>query len=112
MRVALVHDWLTGMRGGEKVLEAIAELYPGAPIYTLFCFEDTISEQLKAHPIHTSSLQGLIPDGLLRRYYRYLLPTFPAAIEGFDLSGFDLVISTSHCVAKGAIPGPETVHLC
>ncbi|MCG8463091.1 MAG: glycosyltransferase [Holophagales bacterium] len=112
MRVALVHDWLTGMRGGEKVLEAIAELFPEAPIYTLFCFEDAISEKLGNHPIHTSSLQGLIPDSVLRRYYRYLLPTFPAAIEDFDLTGFDLVISTSHCVAKGAIPGPEAVHLC
>lgn len=110
-RVALVHDWLTGMRGGEKVLEAIAEQFPGAPIYTLFCFEDRISERLRRHPIHTSFLQDTLPRRLLERHYRQFLPFFPQAIEDFDLRGYDLVISTSHCVAKGAIPGPEAVHL-
>ncbi|MEM1178300.1 MAG: glycosyltransferase [Acidobacteriota bacterium] len=112
LRVALVHDWLTGMRGGEKVLEAIAELFPGAPIYTLFAFEDKLSPALRRHPIHKSLLQSRLPGGLLARHYRYFLPLFPRFIEEFDLTGYDLVISTSHCVAKGVIPGPETVHLC
>lgn len=112
LRVALVHDWLTGMRGGEKVLEAIAALFPGAPIYSLFAFEDSISPALRAHPIHTSPLQDELPDRLLRRHYRYLLPLFPQAIESFDLSRYDLLLSTSHCVAKGVLPGPDTVHLC
>lgn len=111
-KVALVHDWLTGMRGGEKVLEAIAELFPGAPIHTLFCFEDSISDALKRHPIRTSGLQGEVPERLLRKHYRYLLPFFPTAIEGFDLGSYDLLISTSHCVAKGALPGPDTLHFC
>ncbi len=107
-RVALVHDWLTGMRGGEKVLEAVAERFPEAPIYTLFHFPGSVSPALEAHPIVTSFLQRA-PG--VRRHYRRYLPLFPAAIEDFDLSGFDLVVSTSHCVAKGAIPGPGARHL-
>ena len=108
-RVALVHDWLTGMRGGEKVLEAIAEQYPDAPIYTLFHFPGSVSAALESHPIVTSFLQRA-PS--VRRHYRRYLPLFPAAVEDFDLGGFDLVISTSHCVAKGAIPAPGARHLC
>ncbi|MEM9594285.1 MAG: glycosyltransferase [Acidobacteriota bacterium] len=109
LRVALVHDWLTGMRGGEKVLEAIAAHLPGAPIYSLFAFPETLSEALRRHPIHTSFLQGY---PAIRRHYRHFLPLFPAAIESFDLTDFDLIISTSHCVAKGIVPGPGAVHLC
>lgn len=108
-RVALVHDWLTGMRGGERVLEAIAALYPQAPIYTLFHHPGTASAAIDAHPVVTSFLQRW--PGTRRGYRRYL-PLFPAAIEDFDLTGFDLVISSSHCVAKGAIPGPGAFHLC
>ncbi|MEM8996828.1 MAG: glycosyltransferase family 4 protein, partial [Acidobacteriota bacterium] len=111
LRVALVHDWLTGMRGGEKVLEKIAELFPGAPIYTLFAFEDKLSPALRRHPIRPSLLQSRLPSGLLGRYYRYLLPLFPRFIEEFDLTGYDLVISTTHCVAKGVIPAPDALHL-
>lgn len=108
-RVALVHDWLTGMRGGEKVLEAIVPSFPGAPIHTLFHFPGTVSSALEAHPVVTSFLQKA-PG--VRRHYRRYLPLFPAAVEDFDLSGFDLVVSTSHCVAKGAIPAPGARHLC
>ena len=108
-RVALVHDWLTGMRGGERVLEAIAALYPGAPIHTLFHFPDTVSPALEAHPIVTSFLQRW-PG--VRRHYRRYLPLFPAAVEDFDLGGYELVISTSHAVAKGAIPPPGSFHVC
>ncbi len=108
-RVALVHDWLTGMRGGEKVLEAIAALFPEAPIYTLVHFPGSVSPALESHPIHTSFLQR-IPG--VRRHYRSLLPLFPSAIEDLDLTSYDLVISTSHCVAKGIVPGPGGRHLC
>lgn len=108
-RTALVHDWLTGMRGGEKVLEELAALFPGAPIHTLFHFPGQVSERLEAHPIATSFLQG--KPGV-ERHYRWYLPLFPAAIEDFDLGAYDLVISTSHCVAKGAIPAPAAVHVC
>ncbi|REJ73834.1 MAG: glycosyltransferase family 4 protein [Acidobacteria bacterium] len=107
-RVALVHDWLTGMRGGEKVLEQIADLFPKAPIHTLFHFPGSVSPALESHPIRVSRLQR-IPR--LRRHYRSFLPLFPGAIERFDFSDFDLVVSTSHCVAKGA-RAPNGVHLC
>jgi glycosyltransferase involved in cell wall biosynthesis len=108
-RTALVHDWLTGMRGGEKVLEAIAGLYPEAPVYTLVHLPGSVSPALEAHPIHTSFVQRL-PG--VRRHYRRYLPLFPAAIEDFDLTPYELVISTSHCVAKGVIPAPGAFHLC
>lgn len=112
LRVALIHDWLTGMRGGEKVLEAIADLFPTAPIYTLFHFRGSVSAKLEAHPIHTSYLQSRWTRPFLRKHYRHLLPFFPTAIEDFDLTGYDLIISTSHCVAKGVLPGPDALHFC
>ena len=108
-RTALVHDWLTGMRGGEKVLESIAGLFSEAPIYTLFHFPGTISASLEKHPIQTSFLQSYPGT---RAHYRRYLPLFPAAIEDFDFNGFDLLISTSHCVAKGARPAPGAFHVC
>ena len=109
LRVALVHDWLTGMRGGEKVLEILADLFPEAPIYTLFHFPGSVSKALESHPIHTSFLQKA-PG--VREHYRRYLPLFPAAIEEFDLTGYDLIISSSHCVAKGVIPSPDAWHVC
>jgi glycosyltransferase involved in cell wall biosynthesis len=109
MRVALVHDWLTGMRGGEKVLEAIASLYPNAPIFTLLHVPGSVSAELESHEIRTSFVQAL---PAVRRHYRQYLPLFPSAIERFDLRGYDFVISTSHCVAKSVIVPRETPHLC
>ncbi|HEX5758926.1 MAG TPA: glycosyltransferase, partial [Thermoanaerobaculia bacterium] len=108
-RAALVHDWLTGTRGGEKVLEVLCDLFPAAPVYTLFHFPGSVGAAIERHPIRTSFLQRA-PG--LRRHYRRYLPLFPAAIERFDLSGYDLVVSTSHCVAKGARPAPGAFHLC
>jgi glycosyltransferase involved in cell wall biosynthesis len=109
LRVALVHDWLTGMRGGEKVLAELCAIFPDAPIFTLFHFPGSVSPAIESHPIHTSFLQRA-PG--LRRHYRRYLPLFPAAIEDFDLAGFELVISSSHCVAKGIIPPPDGLHVC
>jgi glycosyltransferase involved in cell wall biosynthesis len=108
-RVALVHDWLTGMRGGEKVVELIAALYPEAPIYTLFHFRGSVSAAIESHPIHTSFLQRA--PGIRGNYRRYL-PLFPMAIEELDLTSYDLILSSSHCVAKGVIPSPDAFHLC
>jgi glycosyltransferase involved in cell wall biosynthesis len=108
IRVALVHDWLTGQRGGEKVLEVLAEIFPEAPIYTLFHFPGSQSPALEGRKIHTSFLQRL---PCLRKKYRLYLPLFPLAAELFDLAAYDLVISSSHCVAKGVIPGPDSLHL-
>lgn len=109
LKVALVHDWLNGMRGGEKVLETIGRLFPTAPIYTLLAVPEALSDELRSHPIHTSFLEAY---PFFRRHYRHYLPLFPAAIEDFDLKDYDLLVSTSHCVAKGAIPGPKAVHFC
>jgi len=109
LRVALVHDWLTGMRGGEKVLEILGGLFPEAPIFTLFHFPGTVSKALESHPIHTSFLQRA---PRVREHYRRYLPLFPAAIEEFDLTSYDLIISSSHCVAKGVIPSPDAWHVC
>jgi glycosyltransferase involved in cell wall biosynthesis len=109
LRVALVHDWLTGMRGGEKVLEILAAQFPEAPIFTLFHFPGTVSAALESHPIHTSFLQRA---PRLRENYRRYLPLFPAAIEELDLTSYDLILSSSHCVAKGVIPSPDSWHIC
>ncbi len=109
MRVALVHDWLTGMRGGEKALEQIAALFPGADIFTLVHVPGSVSPAIEAHPIHTAFIQRL---PFVARAYRHYLPLFPAAIERLDLTGFDLVVSCSHCVAKSVIAPPGTRHLC
>ena len=109
LRVALVHDWLTGMRGGEKVLEILANQFPEAPIFTLFHFPGTVSPAIESHPIHTSFLQRA---PRIREHYRRYLPLFPAAIEEFDLTAYDLIVSSSHCVAKGVIPSPDAWHVC
>jgi glycosyltransferase involved in cell wall biosynthesis len=106
--VALVHDWLTGMRGGEKVLEAICELYPAAPIYTLIHERGKVSPAIESHPIRTSFVQRL--PGATGRY-RHFLPLFPAAVELFDLDSFDLVISTSHCAVKSCVRPGKAVHI-
>jgi glycosyltransferase involved in cell wall biosynthesis len=109
VNVALVHDWLTGMRGGERVLERIARRFPAAPIHTLVWKPGSVSRELESHPIRTSFLQRL--PGAAERY-RWFLPLYPRAIESFDLSGYDAVISTSHAVAKGAIVPAGVPHLC
>jgi len=108
-RTALVHDWLTGMRGGEKVLELLCELLPGADLFTLIHVPGSVSAAIERHPIRASRLQRL-PG--VRRYYRWLLPWMPAAIEALDFSAYDLVVSSSHCVAKGARPRRGAPHLC
>ena len=108
-KVALVHDWLTGMRGGEKVLEVLCELFPQAHLYTLLHVRGSVSATIEAHPIRTSFLQRF---PMVRRYYRHCLPLFPVAIEQFVLDGYDLVVSSSHCVAKSVVTAGRTRHLC
>jgi len=108
MRVAIIHDWLTGMRGGELVLEGILDVVPDAEIFTLFHFCGSVSERIESHTIHTSSLQwiaGRVSD------YRRLLPFFPRAVRGWDLSPYDVIISSSHAVAKG-VDARGKPHLC
>ncbi|HJO30104.1 MAG TPA: glycosyltransferase [Acidobacteriota bacterium] len=109
MKVALVHDWLTGMRGGERVLEQMIKLYPDAEIHTLLHIPGTVSETIEACPVHTTFIQRL-PYAATK--YRWYLPVFPWAVEELSLSGYDLVISSSHCVAKSVITDSTTPHLC
>ena len=109
LKVALVHDWLTGMRGGEKVLEVFCELFPDAPIYTLLHNVGTLSPAIERHRIVTSFVQHL-PK--VAKGYRNYLPLFPTAIEAFNFAGYDLILSSSHCVAKGVIPHAGTTHIC
>ncbi len=108
-RVILAHDWLTGMRGGERVLEVLCRLFPRAPIYTLIHNPAAVSEVINAHPVRTSWLQHM-PG--IRQHYRYFLPFFPGAIERLQPTAADLLISTSHCVAKGLRPPKGARHLC
>ncbi len=109
MKVAIVHYWLTGMRGGERVLEIFCQLYPDAVIYTLFHNPSRISEVINKMEVRTSFLQNF-PFSL--KLYRKYLPLFPLAVEQFDLRGYDLVISSSHCAAKGVLTNPGTLHIC
>lgn len=109
MRVALVHDWLTGMRGGEKVLERLCEIFPSAELFTLVHVPGSVSPLIERRAIHTPFTQHL---PLVARAYRYYLPIFPIAIERLDFTGFDLVVSCSHCVAKSVVVPEGVPHLC
>jgi hypothetical protein len=109
MKVALVHDWLTGMRGGEKVLEVLCELFPSADLFTLFHFRGSVSPLIERHHIETSFLQRL---PFAERHYRRFLPLFPRAIESFRIDGYDLVVSSSHCVAKSVKVPVDVPHVC
>ena len=108
MKVAIIHDWLTGMRGGEKCLEIFCELFPDADLYTLIHIPGSVSKTIEERNIKTSFIQK-IPG--VEKHYRSFLPLFPLAIEGFDLKGYDLILSSSHCVAKGIIPPPNAIHI-
>ena len=109
LRVALVHDWLTGMRGGEKVLEALCEIFPTAPLYTLVQVPGSVSATIEGRPIHTSFVQHLPNPG---RFYRHYLPLYPLAVELWDFASYDLVISSSHCAVKAVKVPRDAVHVC
>lgn len=106
MKVCLVHDWLVTHRGGEKVLLAILKSFPEADIYTLFYDKDNMGQYFSSYRVFT-------PPGLshFSRFRKMLLPLYPTIIEAFDLSAYDLVISSSSCVAKGAIAAPDALHI-
>jgi glycosyltransferase involved in cell wall biosynthesis len=108
LRAVLVHDWLTGMRGGEKVLEAFCNLFPDAPIHTLLHLKGKVSPLIESHPIRTSFLQRM---PLAAKRYRHYLPLFPRAAESLKLPPADLVLSSSHCVAKGVKAPPGATHV-
>ena len=98
MKIAVVHDWLSAMRGGEKVLESILELYPHADLFTLFHIKGSVSPFIENRKIYTSFLQRA---PFLKSHYRHYLPLFPSAIKSLHIKNYDLVISSTHCVAKG-----------
>ena len=111
-RIAIVHDWIVSMRGGERVLESLCRLYPRAPVFTLRYERRAVSATIAAQDVRTAFTD------LLARYlplgsagFRMLLPLFPKAIESLPLAEFDLIISSSHAVAKGAIAAPGALHL-
>jgi glycosyltransferase involved in cell wall biosynthesis len=108
-RVALVHDWLNGMRGGEKVFEHLCALFPRADVFTLFHEPERLSPALRAMCVHEHPWPRAVPA--LRRHYRYLLPLMPAMVRAFPTAGYDLVVSTSHCVAKAVPPPAHGLHL-
>ena len=107
-RVVLVHDWLVNQRGGENVLLELARMFPKAPIYTLVCDRERIHPELAARDIRTSPMQQW--PGAPKRFRQYL-PWFAGMVEAWDLSGYDTIMSTSHCVAKGVITQPDQRHI-
>jgi glycosyltransferase involved in cell wall biosynthesis len=109
-RVVLVHDWLTGMRGGEKCLEVLCRRWPHAELFTLLHHRGSVSEPIERLRPRTSFL-NLLPEN--HRYYRYLLPLMPAAVTSWRLPPCDLIVSFSHCVAKAIRPRREPIpHVC
>ncbi len=111
-RIAIVHDWIVSMRGGERVLESLCRLYPRAPVFTLRYNRGAVSPLIAARDVRTAftdPLARFLPLG--RAEFRMLLPLFPRAIESLPLAGYDLVISSSHAVAKGALAAPGALHV-
>jgi glycosyltransferase involved in cell wall biosynthesis len=109
MKTAIIHEWFVTYRGSEKVVEQIIGLYPDADIFTLVDFLPARDRAfLQGKNIHTSFIQNF---PFTQKYYRQYLPFMPLAIEQFDLSDYDLVISSNHCVAKGVLTGPNQLHI-
>ena len=109
MKLALVHDWLTGMRGGEKALEVLCERYPDAELFTLVHVPGSVSPTIERRPIHTSIVQHLPFAG---RLYRHYLPVMPTAVEQFDFDRFDTIVSVSHCCVKSIVRPGTARHVC
>lgn len=109
MRVAVIHYWLIGMRGGERVLEQILQCYPEADVFTHVLDPDRISDRIRSHKI-TESFVGRLPGA--RKHYQKYLGFMPRALEEFDLSGYDLIISSESGPAKGVLAPPSALHVC
>ena len=109
LRVAIVHYWFVGNGGGERVVEALAEMFPQADLFSLIADLATMTPRLRSHRLTTSFLQR-IPGG--RRWYKQLLPLHPLANEQLDVSKYDLVLSSESGPAKGVLPSPGACHIC
>jgi glycosyltransferase involved in cell wall biosynthesis len=109
MKIAIVHEWLETYAGSERVLEQLIACFPTADVFALV---DFLAEEdrgfLRGRPVHTSFIQKL---PFARRFFRHYLPLMPVAIEQFDLSSYDLVISSNHAVVKGVLTGPDQLHI-
>lgn len=108
LKVAIVHDWMFSRRGGEKVLEQLLNLFPNSELFFLFGTPEKVLKLETKHKFYASFLNS-IPQ--IEKIYKYLLPLFPIAVESFDLSNYNLIISSSSCAAKGVIPPPNAVHI-
>jgi len=109
VKVAIIHYWLVGMRGGEKVIEALCEMYPQADIFTHVYVPEMVSERIRRHRIIPTFINSL-PRAA--KMYKTYLPLMPLALEQLDLRGYDLVISSESGPAKGIIPPPDALHVC
>src|SRR5579862_1211282 len=110
MKIAIVHEWLTVIGGSENVFCEIASLFPEADLFTLIARQETVKELgLENRRLTTSFLQKL---PFAKKSYRNFLPLFPLAIEQFDLSDYDVIISSSHAVAKGVLTHSGQIHIC
>src|SRR5215831_12074932 len=109
--VAIVHDWLTSMRGGEHVLEALCRMFPRADVFTLRYEPAGVSPTLAGRNITSSFIDKLARAPLMRGRFRAFLPLFPLVVESFRLDRYQLVISSSHCVALGALAPPSALHV-
>lgn len=109
MKIAIVHDWLVSFRGSERVLLELSRAFPDADIYSSVLDKSKLPEELAERDIRTTFLQRL---PFARSHYQMYLPVMPLAYEKLDLSVYDLIISSSHCCAKGVIAHPGTKHIC
>jgi lipopolysaccharide/colanic/teichoic acid biosynthesis glycosyltransferase/glycosyltransferase involved in cell wall biosynthesis len=110
-RVAIVHDWLTSMRGGERVVEALCSVFPRADLFTLTWDPERLSPALARRHATTSPIHSVAKAPFVSGRFRALLPLFPLAVESFNLDRYSLVVSSSHCVAIGAIAPPTALHV-
>ena len=109
MKVAIVHYWLVNMRGGEKVLESLLEMFPQADIYTHVYDPESVSDIVKSHNVYTSYIQKL---PFAKRMYQKYMPLMPRALMEFNLNDYDLIISSESGPAKGVVPNPDAFHIC
>src|SRR3990167_5918509 len=109
MKVALVHEFLTQLGGAERVLEALHEIFPQAPVYTLVYDKQKTKNAFEGWQIHTSFLQR-IPGAV--KHYKWVLPLMPSAMESFDFDQYDLIFSDSSAFAKGARVKNRCIHIC
>ena len=110
MKVAIVHEWLVNYSGSERVLEQMIEIYPDADLFAIVDFLEKDERKFLKNKIAKTSFIQRLP--MARKYFRNYFPLMTIAIEQFDLSGYDLIISSSHAVAKGVITGPDQLHIC